>query len=134
MMRGWKMLCQRNGVHLTDIASFPFFEPAKAPDPITARKALDRTVGRMTELSRLDEIDQSQYYEESREAFDDDVFDFFSLSDSERALVRETVDLLMPSIRPRSFNNLDTPAQRDCATRSLRDVWKGTGPCAYPMA
>ena len=112
MMRGWKMLCQRNGVHLTDIESFPFFEATEAPNPDTARRALERTAERMAELTRLDDFYQAQRYKENREAFDEDVFDFFSLSDGERALVRETVEILMPSIRPRSFKSLDTPAQQ----------------------
>lgn len=112
MMRGWKMLCERNGVHLTDIESFPFFDAAEAPNPIAARKVLDRTAERMTELARLDDFDQARSYEGQRDAFNEDVFEFFSLSDSERALVRETVDILMPSIRPRSFKSLDTPAQQ----------------------
>jgi hypothetical protein len=42
---------------------------------------------------------------------DDEIFKYFGLSESERALVNETVDVLMPSIRPRSFKSLDTPAQ-----------------------
>ena len=47
MMRGWKMLCQRNAVHLTDIKSFPFFRAAEAPDPVAAQTALDRVAMRM---------------------------------------------------------------------------------------
>jgi hypothetical protein len=38
-------------------------------------------------------------------------FKYFGLSESERVLVNETVDILMPSIQPRSFKSLDTPAQ-----------------------
>ena len=113
MMRGWKMLCQRNGVHLTDIKSFPFFDPADAPDSIAARRALERTAKRISELTQLDDLDQIQSsYIANRDAFDEDVFDFFSLSTKERELVLETVSILMPSIRPRQFSNLDTPAQK----------------------
>ena len=111
MMRGWKMLCQRNGVHLTDIGGFPFFEAAVAPDPEAAKRALDRISERITRLSRLAEHDQILGYESYRRDFDKDVYDFFSLSDDERSLVRETVDVFMPSIRPRGFRSLDTPAQ-----------------------
>ena len=113
MMRGWKMLCQRNGVHLTDIRSFPFFDPANAPDSIAARRALERSARRLSELAQLDDLDQIRSsYTANRDAFDEDVFDFFSLSEKERELVLETVGILMPSIRPRQFSNLDTPAQK----------------------
>jgi hypothetical protein len=99
-------------VHLTDIESFPFFDVEAAPIPLDARKALARSSQRMTELALLDDFDQTRSYEAQRDAFDEDVFDFFALADNERALVRETVNILMPSIRPRSFKSLDTPAQR----------------------
>ena len=113
MMRGWKMLCQRNGVHLVDIKSFPFFEPAAAPNSIAARRALERTTERIAMLTQLDDLDQiRKSYKENHAAFDEDVFDFFSLSEKERELVLETVRIFMPSIRPRYFSNLDTPAQK----------------------
>ena len=114
MMRGWKMLSQRNAVHLTDIKSFPLFRAAEAPDPVAAQTALDRVAKRLVALAQPDGLDQTQSYQANRDVlnFDEDVFDFFSLSSSERALVRETVAILMPSIRPRGFKSLDTPAQR----------------------
>lgn len=113
MMRGWKMLCQRNAVHLADIKSFPFFDPADAPDSIAARRALERTAKRISELTQLDDLNQIQSsYAANHNAFDEDVFDFFSLSEKEREFILETVSILMPSIRPRQFSNLDTPAQK----------------------
>ena len=112
MMRGWKMLCQRDSVHLTDVRGFPFFEAAAAPNPETAKKALDRITQRIEKLSQLAESEQIQKYELYRHDFDNDVYDFFSLSNDERSLVNETVDVFLPSIRPRSFKSLDTPAQK----------------------
>jgi hypothetical protein len=119
MMRGWKMLCERNGVHLTDIESFPFFDVEGAPNPLVSRKALARASQRMTELAHLGDIIQARTYESQWYAFDEDVFDFFGLSGNERALVRETVNILMPSIRPRSFKSLDTPAQRTACSEDF---------------
>ncbi len=121
MIRGWKMLSERNGVHLSDIGSFPFFSVSEAPDPEAARLALSRTSERLAQLARLGEIDQVHGYIASRGAFDDDVFDYFSLSDKERELVLETVDVLLPSIRPRSFKSLYTPAQQLAATRDFNN-------------
>src|SRR5690606_32632323 len=37
---------------------------------------------------------------------------YFGLTADEKVLVDETVAILMPSIRPRSFKSLDTPAQQ----------------------
>lgn len=115
MMRGWKMLCERNGVHLTDVEAFPFFAPEDAPDPKAAAKALSSVSRHVAEISNLPELEQSHRYDALRDDLDDAVFTYFDLKSEEKALVRETVDILMPSIRPRSFKGLDTPAQHIAA-------------------
>lgn len=111
MLRGWKMLCERNGVHLSDVETFPFFAPDDAPDPEAARAALDTVQIRMTELASLADLEQVPRYDTLRGELDDAVFAYFGLMAEEQLLVRETVDILMPSVRPRSFKSLDTPAQ-----------------------
>jgi hypothetical protein len=111
MMRGWKMLCERNGVHLKDVEAFPFFAPASASDPDAATAALSTVVTRMDEIAALPDLEQELRYGERRLEIDVGIFDYFGLTDEERTLIRETVDVLMPSIRPRSFKSLDTPAQ-----------------------
>lgn len=116
MMRGWKMLCERNGVHLTDVEAFPFFEPVAAPDPDAAAKAVALVAARLDEISKLDELEQAPRYAALRGEFDEAIFAYFGLRENERTLVRETVALLMPSIRPRSFKSLDTPAQHLAAS------------------
>ncbi|WP_222838960.1 hypothetical protein, partial [Enterococcus faecium] len=57
------------------------------------------------------ELDQGRRFEELRDELDDAIFCYFGLTSEEQTLVRETVDVLMPSIRPRSFKSLDTKAQ-----------------------
>lgn len=111
MMRGWKMLCERNGVHLRDVETFPFFAPEDAPDPDAAAAALTAVAGHMTELAMLDELEQAPRYGSLRAALDEAIFRYFGLTLEERTLVTETVEIFMPSIRPRSFRSLDTPAQ-----------------------
>jgi hypothetical protein len=66
----------------------------------------------MDMIGTLSDFEQKGRYQQIRPALDEPVFNYFGLSALERALVRETVDVLMPSIRPRSFKSLDTPAQQ----------------------
>lgn len=120
MMRGWKMLCERNGVHLADVESFPFFGPGDAPDPQAAQKALATVAGRMAHLASLHEDEQESAYDELRLELDNAIFAYFGLTLDERTLVRETVEVLMPSVRPRSFKSLDTPAQHRVAPEAFR--------------
>jgi N-6 DNA Methylase len=111
MMRGWKMLCERNGLHLSDVEAFPFFDVDAAPNPERARQALSRVVAHMRELEATDELSQADAYELRRDALDEAVYEYFGLSEKEQRFVTETVEVLMSSIRPRSFRSLDTPAQ-----------------------
>lgn len=111
MMRGWKMLCERNGVHLVDVEAFPFFPPESAPNIDAAVAALARVARSFEELRQLPELEQRPYYDRIRSDLEEAVFDYFNVTASERELICETVQILMPSIRPRSFKSLDTPAQ-----------------------
>ncbi|ODS88398.1 MULTISPECIES: N-6 DNA methylase [unclassified Devosia] len=120
MMRGWKMLCERNGVHLADVEAFPFFAPEDAPDVVAASSALATVQAQMTALTALPELDQGRRYADLRSEFDDAVFSYFGLTAEEQILVRETVEVLMPSIRPRSFKSLDTPAQHRADADDLK--------------
>lgn len=112
MLRGWKMLCERNGVHLEDVEAFPFFAPERAPAPAAAKKALEKIARFSKELEQIPQLEQASYFQQHKDALDDSVFEYFDLSATERQLVRETVDVLMPSIRPRSYKSLDTPIQQ----------------------
>lgn len=111
MMRGWKMLCERNGVHLKDIEPFPFFTPEDAPNPDAAADALSSVSSHVAEITSLPELEQGGRYNELRPKLDRAIFAYFDLTSEERRLVCETVNILMPSIRPRGFKSLDTPAQ-----------------------
>lgn len=127
MMLVWKMLCDRNGFHLADLASFPFFPPEAAPNPAAAVEALRKIAKHADQLADLSELEQPQRFEERRPILDQAVFDYFGLSSEEQVLVRETVEVLMPSIRPRSFESLDTPAQKAARRRDLDLYAKALG-------
>lgn len=127
MMRAWKMLCERNALHLTDVESFPFFEPDQAPDPDSAERALQCAADLVDRLAALNELEQASAYAELRDALDDYVFDYFGVQEEERALVRETVEVLMPSIRPRSYASLNTPSQRPAKPSDLKHYARGLG-------
>lgn len=120
MLRGWKMLCERNGVHLSDIETFPFFDVDSAPNPVKAGRALVRAVAHLDELALVDQLDQAAAYDERRRELDSAVFEYFGLNEQEQRLVTETVDVLMSSIRPRSFKSLDTPAQGRTQPQQVR--------------
>jgi hypothetical protein len=112
MMRAWKMLCERNAVHLGDVATFPFFTADKGPAPDKSMAALRAVADRMTALMRTHEWQQAAAYANMKADIDEHVFDYFDIAPQERALICETVNILMPSIRPRGYVGLNTPIQR----------------------
>ncbi|RWP03607.1 MAG: DNA methylase [Mesorhizobium sp.] len=120
MMRGWKMLCERNGIHLTDVDTFPFFPPEDAPNPEAAADALASITGKVDALAAQPELLQLSQYKSIKSDLDEAVFRYFGLTAEEQKLVTETVEVLMPSIRPRSFKSLDTPAQRTADADDFR--------------
>ena len=112
MLCAWKMLCERNGVHLKDVKKFPFFEPEAAPNPAAARRALLSICAHMDDLAELPSHQQPGRFKELRRELDQLVYEYFGLTGEEQALIEETVALLMPSVRPRSLTGLNTLAQR----------------------
>ena len=120
MLRTWKILCSRGGFHLTDIKTFPYFEPDAAPNPATARNALATISRHMDEIANLSCTDQPARYQELRPELDQLVYAYFGLTREEQALVEETVDVLMPSIRPPSLASLQTPAQRNVGLKDYQ--------------
>ena len=127
MLRAWKMLCERNGVHLADVRKFPFFEPEAAPNPAAARRALLSVCGHMDELAELPSNQQTARYQELRRELDHLVYDYFGLTGEEQALIEETVSLLLPSVRPRSLVALPTPAQQAVASRDYKTYANSLG-------
>lgn len=112
MLRTWKALSARNGVHLADIRAFPFFPPDTAPNPEAAQQALSVVSKRMEEIADLPSPRQPGRYQELRDELDRGVYQYFDLTHDEQAVVQETVDVLLPSVRPPSLGALFTPAQQ----------------------
>ena len=127
MLRAWKMLCERNAMHLADIKAFPFFEPAAAPDPAAAKRSLAAVTTLMDKIAASPYPSQAERYKELRQELDLLVYTYFGLTRHERALVQETVDVLMPSIRPRRLGNLDTRAQQNAGLRDYKAYARALG-------
>jgi hypothetical protein len=127
MMRGWKMLCERNGLHLADVETFPFFAPNESPNPKVAAAALKTVSECIQKIRALPELEQGRTYAEMRTTLDQAVFSYFGLTEDEQTLICESVEILMPSIRPRSFRSLDTPAQQIANTTNFDNYAQALG-------
>lgn len=110
-IRAYQVLCERNRVSLKDTQSFPLFDPADAPDPRAAKDILEEVARRTRELEKVPSLEQPSTYAAMRSELDRMVYRYFGLSPMEMRLVDETVEVLLPSVRPRSYSSLRTPAQ-----------------------
>lgn len=90
-----------------------------APDPAKARDALKAVSDWLIALESVPELRQADQYDASRAKLDEHVFDYFDLSATEKELVRETVDKLMPAIRPRGFKRMRELSQLRLAPGDL---------------
>ncbi len=120
MLSAWKMLCERNAVHLKDIAAFPFHEPKHAANPEKAESIIKKLSAKLEELAEVPELNQKASYEDLAPEFDKMIYDYFDVSILEQKLIEETVEVLMPSIRPRSYKSLNTSAQADASNADVR--------------
>lgn len=129
VINGWKRLTDRNAMHLKDVEGFPFFTPEGAPDPKAANAALRKVVGLIDEITAMPELEQKRAYEDVRAEIDGEIFQYFGLYEEEKALILETCEVILPSVRPRNYRSLDTPIQRpatqedfDCYAKGLADA------------
>ena len=111
VMRAYQVLCDRNRVTLTDIEEFPFAPPDDHPDPQAARAILAQVAKLTAPLARPRLLRPENEYAAVSGVLNDLVFDYFGLNQAERALVREAVDELLPSARPRGYATLHTRIQ-----------------------
>ncbi|WP_206433280.1 hypothetical protein [Sphingomonas sp. S-NIH.Pt15_0812] len=88
MMRGWKMLCERNSLDLADVEPFPFFAPEHAPDPDAAVQAIAQVAARVDAIAGLEEIEQAPHYQAIRDELDEAIFTYFGLEDHQAKLDR----------------------------------------------
>ena len=127
MLRAWKILGARGGFHLTDIKTFPFFPPDHAPNPASAQRILSTVSRIMDDFANLSRVRQTSRYHEKRQDIDRLVYDYFGLGQEEQTLVHETVNVLLPSIRPSSLGALHTPAQQVVQFEDYRAYAKALG-------
>lgn len=110
-IRAYQVLCERNRASLKDIRSFPFFAPERSRNPEAAARILREVANATRELEVLPALLQPSHYEHQQKSLNRLVYEYFGLSASEQGLVDETVEVLLPSVRPRSYTSLRTPAQ-----------------------
>ncbi|MBA2079841.1 N-6 DNA methylase [Rhodanobacter sp. PCA2] len=96
----YQLLSDRDRVSLTDIDRFPFYPPERHPQPEAAR-AIVRQVADMTRvLERTNPLQREQRWMERRPDVERLLENYFGLNDDTQAMVHETVESILPAMRP----------------------------------
>ncbi len=96
----YQLLSDRDRVSLSDISHFPFYLPEQHPDPETGRRIV-RSIANMTrELEETNPLLRQHRWEQLRGIAEAQLHMYFGLSEQAGAIVRETVESVLPRVRP----------------------------------
>lgn len=112
LMSVYQVACDRNTVRLTNIDDFSFITPESHSSEKEARAILKKVSALVSRLDdgKLLRVDNA--FEAIRDELNELVFDYFGLTKSERALIKEAVSDLVPSVRPRGYASIYTRIQQ----------------------
>jgi methylase of polypeptide subunit release factors len=121
ILNGYSAAVERARVSVSEIMSLPFIDPDQHRDKSLAQAALDKAASIIDSYSNLvGSAFAEANYEQLRDGVDDLVFDYFALSQHERALVNDMVELAATSLQPTSYEELFTPLQGEVSLKSTK--------------
>lgn len=100
MMQLYQLLSDRDRISLQDIANFPFYPPEQHPRPDEAREIIAAVAAATRRIERTPYLQRRAMWEALKPEFDRRVEAYFGLGGEAGALVRESVEVLRPLVRP----------------------------------
>lgn len=112
ILTGYSASAERARVTVSEIKSLPFIMPDAHPDPTTATDILAKADAQLAKFEGPGAtIFAEANYEFARDGIDDLIFRYFGLTEHERVLIYDMVDLVAKSLQPTSYAELHTPLQ-----------------------
>ncbi|WP_368517097.1 N-6 DNA methylase [Rhizobium sp.] len=112
ILTGYTAQTERARVTLTDVQSLPFIQPKRHPNSELAATTLLAADDLLKKLESADRMATSKgLTPEERANVDTLVFEYLGLSDNERMVVLDMINLVATSIQPSSYSVLLTPLQ-----------------------
>jgi len=112
VMTGYSVIGERPRIALDDVEAFPFCSPERHPDRKGAVKIVDTVSALFDKLATVPELERGTAYEKINDRLNGLVYDYFQLTDAERVLVEDTVQVIAKSIQPPDYERLATPLLR----------------------
>jgi hypothetical protein len=124
----FSLTMERPHVKLREIEKLPFLAPERHKNPSRARGIVKHVAEVLKPFQQLRSVEGNEDWTRARAELDELVFDYFELSATERTVVSDTCDFIIPSRLPRSLQRLRLqlfrpPAATEYGTyaRLLRD-------------
>lgn len=109
----FSMTMERPHVKLGEIEKLPFLLPIDHPNPEVADRIIGEVCGHLQQLSpRKSDVSEEDSWLAMRDQLDTLVYDYFGLTATERQVVSDTCDFLIPSMQPGTLTALHQPLQR----------------------
>jgi len=100
LMQLYQVLSDRDRVSLSDISAFPFYTPERHPQPERARAIIRQVAQASRELELSPSLRREHDWLQRKPQLDGLIEDYFGLAGEARAIVRESVEILRPMVRP----------------------------------
>lgn len=123
MHTAYSLVAGRPKASLEEVENTPFLLPEQHPTPERAR-AIIQDVANITRRWESSSIfDQSQHAEAWKREAQELIFEYFSLSERDMALVHDACEVMIPSVQPSSYGSIRTryfalPTESDLNTYS----------------
>lgn len=106
----FSMTMERPHVKLAEIEKLPFLLPEEHPNPKDAVRIIGQVRNLLSHLrSFKGEMSGMAEWEKLRNSLDELVYDYFGLTKTERQVVSDTCDYLIPSMQPSTLGALQHP-------------------------
>lgn len=102
----FSLTMERPHVKLREIEKLPFVLPERHKSPSHARKIVKRVAEVLKPFQQVRVVEGNDEWARARAEMDELLFDYFELSATERTVVSDTCDFIIPSRLPRSLQRL----------------------------
>ena len=96
----YQLLSDRDRVSLKDIEQFPFYAPERHANPDRARQIVSEVAEISRSLEQQNSLMRPHAWQQVRAKVEKLIKDYFDLPRDAQAIVKETVDVILPATRP----------------------------------
>lgn len=133
----YQLLSDRDRVSLKDIEEFPFCPPERHADPDKARRIVAEVADVSRKLELCDALVRPRAWDNAHSKVEKLIRDYFDLTRDAQAIVKETVEVILPATRPYGMSRVfelalarvsDAQAKHYAKTlQSELNAWRNAG-------